>query len=315
MTEESPHRNSFRRAVLGGEARKLIVTEKQSKLDRDDPESDALDNVVVPRSESRRGDHRDLDRHRLSGEIATARFHGRTCEAELVNLSAGGAMIRCDFKPRLWEIVELELGDGQWVEGAVRWLRDDLVGLEFAHETHIDCDAETRATLLLQVIQRSFPDTKVELEAVEAEAEPLEEPQEAEDPGNRAENRHPLIWKGEVHFAFDSNPVRLRNISQGGALVDVPVSYPVGSEVMLDLGDAGHIDAVVTRSTGEQAGLKFKRPFDLGNLASLRPDVTPHRWNRPTFLDRTDDSTPWDENWSRSSLAQLRTDLEGFLKH
>lgn len=318
MTDQSPQANSFRRAVLGGEKRKLVVTDKQPKLARDDPESDALDDVVVPRSEIRRGDHRDLSRHRLTGETAIARFRGKAHKVELINLSAGGAMIRCPFAPKLWDLIELELGEGQSLQAAVRWLRGGLAGLEFAHETRIECDPKARAELLLEVIQRSFPETKVELEMVEQE----EEEQQAaaapaeEDQGNRGEIRHPLVWKGQIHFAFDSNPVRLRNISSGGALVDVAVDYPVGSEVMFDLGEAGMIDAVVSWTHGDQAGLRFTKPFDLECLAKLRPDLTPYRWERPGFLDRTaDEPSPWNENWSRSSLSELRSDLEGFLKH
>ncbi len=49
-------------------------------------------------------------------------------------------MIRADFTPRLWERVDLIFAEGAEIECAVRWIRDDRVGLEFAHETRIDCD-------------------------------------------------------------------------------------------------------------------------------------------------------------------------------
>ena len=78
--------------------------------------------------------------------------------SSMVNLSRGGAMIRCGFAPRLWDIVELQLGEGSGLHGAVRWIKGDSIGLEFAHETRIECDREQRAELLLAVIQRSFPD-------------------------------------------------------------------------------------------------------------------------------------------------------------
>ena len=75
MTDQSPSGNSFRRSVIAGEKRKLVVTDKNPKLARQDPASDALDDVKVPRSEARRGDHRDLSRHRLIGE--TGQFEYR----------------------------------------------------------------------------------------------------------------------------------------------------------------------------------------------------------------------------------------------
>ena len=301
-------RNSFRAAVLRGEKPELVVTDKVSTRDQS---SDGVDGKLVKRSEARRADHRGKDRHRLTAENAQIRHAGKTHQAELINLSSGGAMIRCRFEPRLWDVVELDLGDGPRFEGAVRWIKNDAVGVEFAHETVIDCDPKQRAELLLEVIQRSFPDQqsvdRPDLEYVAPEPE--------EDLGNRTATRHPLIWKGEIHYAFDTNPVRLRNVSPGGALLEVSTYYPVGAEVMLDLADAGQFEATVSWGEEDQVGLKFIQPFDIGCLAKARPDVTPHSWQVPTFLeDRGDDSSPWHTKWRRSSIAEVRSELEGFLK-
>ena len=316
MTDQSAIGNSFRRAVLSGERRKLVVTDKSPRLEHS---GDALDASIVPRAEIRRADHRGGDRHRLQEETATAYYRRRAHVVELINLSSGGAMIRARFDPQLWDMIELDFGDGPRVECAVRWLKEDLVGLEFAHETRIECDPEERARLLLDVIQRSFPDVAVELEAPEGPVEmaPATAEKREEQLGNRAEARHPMVWSGQILFSFDSSPVRLRNISTGGALVDVEMIYPVGAEVVLDLSEAGQFDAVVTRMNGDQAGLKFKQPFDLACLAKLRPDLTPYRWTRPEFLNQKEeeDSSPWAEEWGRSSLSDLRSELEGYLKH
>jgi hypothetical protein len=308
MSAEQP-RNSFRAAVLRGEKPPLVVTDKAPRRGRSD---DVIEGKIVARSEQRRSNHRGKDRHRLASEKATVRHRGRKHKVELVNLSAGGAMIRCKFAPKLWDMLELEIADGPRFEGAVRWIKDGGIGIEFAHETLIDCDPKKRAEMLLEVIQRSFPDQKVSLERVEEEI--VEH--EVEDLGNRGERRHPLIWKGEIHYAFDSNPVRLRNVSIGGALLDVMTYYPVGAEVMLDLGGAGQFQAIVTWGHEDQVGVKFKRPFDIDCLANARPEITPHSWNVPSFLDRgtEDEDTPWSSNWSRSSIAEVREDLEGFLK-
>ena len=302
-------RNSFRAAILNGEKPVLVVSDKNPQRDG---AGDALDGVRVPRSETRRGNHRGGDRHRLNGETATAIHDGETFEVEVVNLSSGGAMIRCGFAPRLWDMVELRLGDGPGLEGAVRWIKSGSIGLEFAHETKIECDPKQRAKLLLAVIQRSFPDDEVRLDAPLVE-EALEV--EEEDLGNRDEKRHPLIWKGEIHYAHDSNPVRLRNVSAGGALIDVAVDYPLGAEVMLDLGDAGQFFTTVQWVCGDQAGLCFVQPFDIACLANARPDVMPHSWTVPSFLtNEADDDSPWHEKWGRSSIEEIRTDLEGYLK-
>ena len=305
-------RNSFRAAVMSGVKPVLVVADKNPQQDGNG-EGDALARVKVPRSESRRGNHRGGDRHRLNGETAKAIHKRKSHDVEVVNLSRGGAMIRCGFKPKLWDLVELRLGEGLGLEGAVRWIKGDSIGLEFAHETRIECNPEDRAALLLAVIQRSFPDEEISLEAPladEASAENAED-----DLGNRDEKRHPLIWMGEIHSAHDSKPVRLRNVSAGGALVDVAADYPIGAEILLDLGDAGQFFATVQWACGDQVGLRFKDPFDIACLAKARPDVTPHSWNVPGFLtDEADDGSPWHENWSRSSIAEIRNDLEGYLK-
>lgn len=302
-------RNSFRAAVLGGVKPSLVVTDKKPRQYGD---GEALNSVKVPRAEVRRGNHRGGDRHRLSGETATAVYKRKSHVVDIVNLSRGGAMIRCDFEPMLWDMIELRLGEGIGLEGAVRWIKDDNVGLEFAHETRLDCDPEQRAAILLAVIQRSFGD-EVSLDGPEAVAEPVHAAEE--DLGNREEKRHPLIWMGEIHYAHDSNPARLRNVSEGGALLEVAADYPLGAEIMLDLGDAGLFSGNVQWACGDQIGIRFLQPFDLACLANARPDLTPHSWNVPGFLTQDqDDDSPWHEKWARSSIAEIRSELEGYLK-
>ena len=302
-------RNSFRAAVLHGEKKPLVVTDKNPCSEG---EHDALDGVRVPRAETRRADHRAGDRHRLEGETASVIREGNSHRVEILNLSRGGAKIRCNFKPHLWEMVELRFGEGPGLEAAVVWIKDGCIGLEFAHETRLDCSPEQRDALLLAVIQRSFPD-EIRLELPELL---LGEESEEEELGARDEKRHPLIWKGEILYAHDTNPVRIRNVSAGGALVDIAVDYPIGAEVLLDLGDAGQFFVTVQWVFGDQAGLRFVQPFDMACLANARPDVTPHSWNVPAFLDRdAGDDSAWDERWGRSSIAEIRTELEGYLKH
>jgi hypothetical protein len=306
MTAQSSG-NSFRAQVLHGKTPQLVVTDKERRHEGED----ALDADLVSRSETRSCNHRLKDRHRLADEKATVLHEGRIVPVEVINLSDGGAMIRGDFEPKLWEIIELQLGDGFGIEVAVRWLKDGRVGVEFAHETRIECDPEQRDALLLEVIRRSFDDQDVQF-APDEDFGP-EAGKAGRDAGNRGQMRHPLIWLGQIHYAHDSNPVRLRNISEGGALVDVTADYPEGAEVMLDLGEAGQFFATVARACGDQVGLRFQDPFDLACLARAKPQLMPANWQAPTYLDGGDDS-PWDENWSRSSLAEIATELEGYLK-
>lgn len=312
--------NSFRSAILSGKGLHPKNPVVQSKKGRGASEQD-LTSVEVPRSEHRTHDHRDDDRHRLDQEKAMVRFRGAEQQVDLVNLSGGGAMIRCDFSPRLWERIDLIFAEGSEIECAVRWMRDDRVGLEFAHETRIDCEPEARDALLLEVIHRSFPDV-----GIVSREEPVRVEEAAPAPAavgddeavansRRGERRHPLVWTGEVYFNHSNEKVRLRNISEHGALIESPIQYPNGVEVLLDLGDAGQHFASVSWTCGDKVGLKFNNPFDLKLLGSSKPEIAPKMMIRPgPGLSTSDIDNPWADGWQRQSLGELKDDLEGFLK-
>jgi hypothetical protein len=308
--------NSFRSAILSGNGlhpKNPLVREKKKK----GATEDNLSSVEVPRSETRCTNQRDDDRHRLDQETAHARFQGKEHEVDLINLSGGGAMIRCDFKPRLWERVDLILVEGGEIECAVRWIRDDRIGLEFAHETRIDCEPEARDALLLDVIHRSFPDVALAPRAEHAQLQSASQPDDNDSVANtrRTERRHPLVWMGELYFSHSNDKVRLRNISEHGALIESPVPYPLDAEVMLDIGDAGQHFATVSWTRGDKIGLKFNNPFDLKCLGSAKPEVAPEMLIRPgPSRLSVDQDNPWAEGWQRQSLEELRDDLEGYLK-
>ena len=308
--------NSFRSAIMSGNGlhpKDPLVRQKKKKGAAEDD----LSSVEVPRSETRSTNQRDEDRHRLAEETAQARFRGKEREVDLINLSGGGAMIRCKFKPRLWERVDLIFAEGEEIECAVRWIREDRIGLEFAHETRIDCEPEARDALLLDVIHRSFPDV-----ALAPRPEPIpvgssSQPDNDDAVANtrRTERRHPLVWMGEIYFSHSNDKVRIRNISEYGALVECGVPYPLGAEVLLDLGDAGQHFATVSWTRADKTGLKFSNPFDLKMLGSAKPEVAPEMLIRPgPSRVSADQDNPWAEGWQRQSLEELRDDLEGYLK-
>ena len=309
--------NNFRSAILSGKSLRTnpIVRDKTAR----GAETDDLSSVEVPREEARTHDHRDDNRHRLENEVATARFDGEDHDVDLINLSGGGAMIRADFTPRLWERVDLKFAEGAEIECAVRWLRGDRVGLEFAHETRIDCAPDVRDALLLDVVRRSFPDATIQTPEQPAEAPTLKAKAEEDDSvanSRRTERRHPLIWSGEIVYNHNSEKVRLRNISEHGALIEAPVSYPQGVELYLDLGEAGQHFATVSWIFGDKVGLKFAQPFNLKLLGSVKPEVAPAMLTRPGPTGRlsADRDNPWAEGWGRQSVEELREDLEGYLK-
>jgi hypothetical protein len=300
--EASPP-NEFRASLRQGGGRPVVVAEKYAKVD---PSEDGLVSVKVPRSESRRTNQRDGDRHRLDDEQAIVRIDGTSHSAQLINLSRGGAMIAGDFELVLWDKVQLVLGEGGEVECAVTWIRDGKIGLEFAHETRIDCDSGTLDDLLRQVIRNSFPD-------VELEARTDRPKQTQEHEQQRSAPRHPLIWSGVLHHDYDWHDVRLRNISATGALVECTANVPVGAMVYLDLSEAGRIGAQVSWSRGDQLGLAFTETFDVSALSKTTPLLASKTGQKSQFAPygRGCDQSPWAPEWKRLSMDELGAELGG----
>jgi hypothetical protein len=307
--------NSIRQQIFGGERqerRSLMGTKRKKGAAADS----SLTSVAIPRTETRTSDNRDGDRHRLNGEQVTVKHGRKSHKVELINLSGGGAMVEGELTPNLWDRVELKLSEGGTLECIVRWVKGGRVGLEFAHETRIECAPIERAELLQQVIARSFPETAVAISAPpppEPKPEPVAEPVKADE--TRGEFRHPLIWSGQIHYDFDSTPVRLRNISKTGALVECATPLPVGAEPLLDLGDAGSIFARVSWACGDQVGLAFQTEFDLSDLVKSRPDLVPVNWQAPSYLKGPNPAAaPEQDPWRRLSVDELNERLEGYLK-
>ena len=305
--------NSFRDGINNGRvASGPVMPAKQSKRAQD---GDGLTGLKVSRTEARSHNERREGREVLAAEEARLFVGRRDYVVDLLNLSGGGAMIRTNLPLSLWKKVHLELGEGGSVECVVRWLRDDRVGLEFAHETQIAGDAAKRDAMLMETIERNFPEAAP---AADAPAQGSPGPDQADDgkeAQRRAALRHPLIWSGEIHYDHESTRVRLRNISETGAMVDSSRGFAEGCEVLLDLGGGGQHFAIVTWSRGDQLGLRFQRPFDIACLARAEPEVAPEKWSRPEYLKAGQDTaTPWSEPWERLSLTELRSTLDGFLK-
>lgn len=297
--------HSFRSTVLGRDPESPLVEQKRA---RRDGSSSGLAAVALARSEHRRGNQRSDDRQVCGTQAVTVRKGRTKATVTLVNLSGGGAMIEGDLKAKLWDRLTLVLGEFGEVECAVRWIRGNRFGLEFAHETRIDCDAALRDETLRQVIAENFSGSE------HLDAEACEEGAGASGAGphSRAADRHPLIWSGMVHGDQDSAVARLRNISAGGAQIQSSADFKPGASVVLDLGNAGTAAATVCWTAGDQAGLAFAEPFDLLRLAGCRPAVAERKWAKPEYLrDESIETSPWASEWGRLSLKDLSQNLGG----
>jgi len=317
--------NDFRSRILSSDnPAGHLFKAKNSRDKRAAPaaEDEKLSEVVIPREEVRAADHRFEDRHRLAREaVITVRHKRKKHEVKLINLSGGGAMIDCAAPFKLWDKVVLELAGGDprgKIECAVRWIKQGRVGLEFAHETHIDADQATCDALLRDVLAKSFADVEANPDPLPVMVEEAAAPDAVIDvvlpereEARRDEMRHPMIWHGHVHFDYDSHKVRLRNISASGALIESATDFPIGAEIMLDLGEgAGHIFAQVSWSQGDQFGVAFTSAFDLTRLSAAKPQVASEPYVKPDYLkDDERTGSPWAKQWGRLSVAQLKKSL------
>jgi hypothetical protein len=298
---------NIRSKIFGGESEseKPILPTKQPKGAR----SDELRSIAVRREEQRRSNSRASDRHRLSSEAASIACKGKKYPAELVNVSGGGAMVETRFKAKLWDKVELRLGEHGTIECAVRWIRDDRLGLEFAHETRLDCSADEQAGILRAAIARSFPEMNF------GDAPEPHAPATAPEDEQRTASRHPLIWSGVLHHDYQSTPVRIRNISATGAMIECGTGVRIGAEPLLELAEALSLSATVEWCVGDQVGLRFHAPFDLALLAESAAQVAPQQWVPPEYLNKSAAlDSPWDSHWQRLSVSELKLELDGFLK-
>ena len=292
---------NIRAKIFGDDDEPVLVGEKKPR----GAKAKELRSVVVPREDRHRSNSRYEDRHRLMNEQVRLTHKGRRRKVELINLSGGGAMVSGDFKPKLWDRVELHLGENGTIECAVCWVREDRIGLEFAHETRLDCSPNEQTNVLREVIARSFPDIRFE-QPPSPDSEPASEEQ-------RHEGRHPLIWSGLLHHGPAKTRVRVRNISSTGAMIESNEPVLVGGQAILELGDDGFIPATIAWLVGDQVGLSFHSKFDMAQLARSRPEVAPAKWVAPDYLKSH--APKKSANWRRLSLGELRQHLEGFLKH
>lgn len=302
---------NIRAKIYGGAdaANESLLKAKQPK----GAKADTLHSISVARETRQRSDSRAEDRHRLSGERARVTHNSTDYDAELINLSGGGAMIAASFEPMLWDAVELHLGEHGTIECAVRWIRDNRIGIEFAHETRLDCPADEVATVLRDVISRSFPDLEL---VAEEEVEDALDKNDGDE--HRTACRHPLIWNATLHHDYQSNIVRVRNISPTGAMIESEVPVRVGTQPLLEITDAISLSATVAWAVGDQVGLTFHTPFDMRMLAQAKPVVTAAEWLKPDYLgpaDNDEEDSPWDPRWKRMTLVELQQELEGYLKH
>ena len=279
----------------------------RARIDRVSQEAKA---AALRPKESARSNSRKGDRHRLVGEEARVSHKGATYEVELINVSGGGAMVGGTFDAATSDLLDLHLGENGTIECAVCWIRDGRVGLEFAHETQLDCSAEEQAVLLREVIQRTYGVAHFSQSSASGGSQVSKD-----DDETRRAKRHPLIWRGTLHCSGQRTPIRVRNISATGAMVQCSAQAPVGSDATLEFGEGLTVLGTVGWAVGDQVGLNFHSHFDVTQLARSTPEVAPTTWVQPAYLTKAGASeSPWDPKWQRLNMREINQELDGFLK-
>jgi len=123
---------------------------------------------------------------------------------------------------------------------------------------------------------------------------------------NTRDPRYSLIRGASMQWNGLTFPVRVKNISVGGALVESSRNLATDCPVQLELPGYGSIGAVVRWSQGDRVGLMFDRPFSLQDLGSTR-SAPVQRAFKPDYLTTEQMA---DSPWAAPKERLLPSDFE-----
>jgi hypothetical protein len=279
--------HDFRSSILSGAAERP-ATPVAAKKGKAGAGLGGLTAIAIKREETRVTNQRSEDRLRDIVEETVMVFRRKKTPVRVVNVSSRGAMIAADVEARIGEKVDLLFTDKNRTKCVVRWMREGRIGVEFLNETIFWDSAQTNGPVF-------------RYEGEEASA-----PRAVVD----REVRQTLLRSGTLYWSGISIPVRLRNISSGGAKLETPKELKAGVEVELDLGEAGFQYAEVRWAKDGQIGLRFAAEFDLDSLASATPAQqadAPPPLLKPAYLEtETQADSPWAARFERLRLSDLQ---------
>lgn len=277
--------HELRSTILSGEARQASLVARKAKTKAEGASAGGLTKIAIKRQEARVTDQRLEDRLRGIVESTTIVFRRRRQDVAVVNVSSRGAMIRGEIEPRIGEKMDLLFDGKNRTKCIVRWVREGRVGLEFVDEAIFWTSDRSQGPV--------FQAEKPEAPAIHAVAD--------------REPRQKLLRAGTLYWSGISIPVRLRNISGGGARVESGRELCPGSEVELDLGEAGFQIAEVRWSKDGQVGLRFAEAFDIESLAPSHQAERPPEVLKPAYLEtELQPDSPWAARFERLSLTDLK---------
>jgi PilZ domain-containing protein len=285
--------HEIRSTILSGSEKDPSPVARKGKPKRAGESLGGLSKIAIRREEARVTDQRREDRHRDLVEQSVVRYRRRRHTVRVINVSSRGAMIETEIEPWIGEQLDIQFSEDSRTRCVVRWVREGRVGLEFVNETIFwESDQPQGPVFHCQRDEFSQADREAPARAVVDR-----------------EHRHTLLRNGILYWSGISIPVRLRNISSGGARVESEQELRQGSEVELDLGEAGFQVAEVRWSKDGQVGLRFAEEFDIGSLAPAHvPAAAPAAdMLKPAYLEtelRPD--SPWAARFERLSTTDLK---------
>ena len=116
---------------------------------------------------------------------------------------------------------------------------------------------------------------------------------------NRKNRRSNVLMSASLELSGTSVPVKLRNLSAEGALVEGDRLPVEGASIMFRKGDLS-MNGTVAWVKGKQAGVSFAQKLDpeqlLRHVPAPRPRVTP-TFRRPGLKKFTDEETGYGSAW------------------
>lgn len=119
--------------------------------------------------------------------------------------------------------------------------------------------------------------------------------------------RFSLIRNASIQWNGMTFPVRVRNISLGGALLESTRDLPADAQVQLDMPGCPILGAKVCWSQSDRIGIKFDRPFNLRDLGPVHTGLRRTRTTRPDYLaTELKADSPWAGQKDRLSPEDLK---------
>ena len=116
---------------------------------------------------------------------------------------------------------------------------------------------------------------------------------------NRKTRRSNVLMAASLELSGTSLPVKLRNLSAEGALVEGDKLPVEGASILFRKGDLG-VSGVVAWVKGRQAGINFGKKLNpdqlLRHVPAPRPRVTP-QFRRPGLTKFADTETGYGDAW------------------